>query len=95
MRRFSGSESDSDSELEDSERDELELSDPSSSEYINGFCCCIIKLSIFFRYSLKVSVVPPKPIDVKKLTANLVFFGLSLGKMESKDSCIVGSLRYC
>ena len=85
--------SDSDSELADSESEESELPDSSSdSESETGFCCCIISRGIFFKYSRRFSVRPPSPMDVKKLMANLVFFGLSLGKMDSKESCIVESL---
>jgi hypothetical protein len=30
---------------------------------------------MFFKYSLRLSVIPPRPMDVKKLIENLVFFG--------------------
>ncbi len=52
----------------------------------------IIVFGIAFKCSLKSSVSPPKPIDVKKLMANLVFCGLSRGKSPSKASCNVVSL---
>lgn len=77
-------ESDSDSDSEP------ELSDP-DSDSATCFCCCMMRFGMFFRYSLRFSVMPPRPMDVKKLIANLVFFGLSLGKIDSSDSCIVGS----
>uniref|UniRef100_A0A0E0BR86 Uncharacterized protein n=1 Tax=Oryza glumipatula TaxID=40148 RepID=A0A0E0BR86_9ORYZ len=32
-------------------------------------------LGMVFRYSLSVSVIPPRPMEVKKLIQNLVFFG--------------------
>jgi len=46
----------------------------------------ITVLGIAFKWSLKSSVRPPKPIDVKKLMANLVFLGSSRGKSPSKAS---------
>ena len=75
----------SDSELADPVTELPELSDSCS--------CCIIRRGIFFKYSRKFSVMPPSPMDVKKLIENRVFLGLSLGKIDSKESCIVGSLR--
>ena len=89
--------SDSDCDLDVSESDESELSDSSSdsesgSDSDTCFCCCMISRGMFFRYSRKFSVIPPSPIDVKKLMANRVFLGLSLGKMDSNESCIVGSV---
>lgn len=48
---------------------------------------------MFFKYSRRFSVIPPSPIEVKKLMENLVFLGLSFGKIDSKESCIVGSER--
>lgn len=86
------SESDFDSEELESESEESELWD-SSSESDTGFCCCMISRGIFFKYSRKFSVRPPSPIEVKKLMENLVFFGLSLGNIDSNESCIVGSVR--
>jgi len=38
-------------------------------------------------------VIPPRPIDVKKLIAKRVFFGLSFGKRPSKKTAIVSSCR--
>ena len=71
---------------------EPELSDPDDDvDSATCFCCCMMSRGMFFRYSLRFSVMPPRPMEVKKLIANLVFFGLSLGKMDSSDSCIVGS----
>lgn len=35
--------------------------------------------------------MPPRPMEVKKFMENLVFFGWSLGKTDSKDSCMFGS----
>ena len=78
-----------DSDSDESESSELALPDSSDSE--TGFCCCMIRRGMFFRYSRRFSVIPHRPIDVKKLIENLVFFGLSLGKIDSKESCIVGS----
>lgn len=54
-------------------------------------CCCMMRRGMFFRYSRKLSVRPPRPIEVKKLMANRVFLGLSFGKMPSNESCIIGS----
>lgn len=70
----------------------LELSDLLSSDPEEAGCCMIIR-GMFFKYSLRFSVMPPSPIEVKKLIANLMFFGVSLGKMDSNESCIVWSLR--
>lgn len=44
-----------------------------------------------FRCSRRSAVSPPRPIDVKKLMANRVFLGRSLGNRPSKASCNVGS----
>ena len=77
-------------ESESESDSEPELSDP-DSDSATCFCCCMMSRGMFFRYSLRFSVMPPRPMEVKKLIANLVFFGLSLGKMDSSDSCIVGS----
>ena len=84
------------SELEEEDESvsesDSELSDPDDdSDSATCFCCCMMRRGMFFRYSLRLSVIPPRPMEVKKLIANLVFFGLSLGKMDSSDSCIVGS----
>ena len=43
------------------------------------------------RKSRKLSVRPPKPIEVKKLMAKRVFLGLSFGKSPSKKTCMVSS----
>ena len=83
-------ESDCDSEPDDSESEESELPDWESD---TGFCCCMIRRGIFFRYSRRFSVRPPSPIDVKKLMQNRVFLGLSFGNMDSNESCIVGSFN--
>ncbi|WVZ23247.1 hypothetical protein V8G54_001791 [Vigna mungo] len=53
----------------------------------------MIRRGIFFKYSRRFSVRPPRPMDVKKLMQNRVFFGLSFGNMDSKDSCIIGSFN--
>lgn len=45
-----------------------------------------LTLGICLRCSLKSSVRPPSPIDVKKLIENLVFLGLSLGNIPEKAS---------
>lgn len=73
--------------------------DPSDPDEFKEFtdsnttsCCCVIIRGIFFKYSRRLSVTPPRPIDVKKLMENLVSFGLSLGNIESNESCIVVSL---
>lgn len=52
---------------------------------------CIAMLcgdSFFFAY-----VSPPRPIEVKKLMANLVFLGLSRGSNPSKAMANIGSLN--
>ena len=48
----------------------------------------MIIFGAFFKCSRKSSVMPPNPMDVKKLIANRVFRGLSLGKMPLKISAI-------
>jgi len=50
-------------------------------------------LGAFFRKVRNPSVRPPKPIEVKKLIAKRVFFGLSFGNKPEKCSCIKGSSR--
>jgi hypothetical protein len=73
--RSLSSELDSDSEL-DPELLSKPDSDPLDSDSEDaGFCCCIISRGMFFKYSLRLSVIPPSPMDVKKLIENLVFFG--------------------
>lgn len=82
---FSGSSSDESDELESDELElELELSESMSEPILSA---------PFLRNSRSSSVKPPRPIDVKKLMANRVFFGLSFGKMPSKNTCIVSSCR--
>ncbi|KAB2008699.1 hypothetical protein ES319_D10G116500v1 [Gossypium barbadense] len=82
----------SDSELALLEADELKLPDSSlDSDSDAGFCCCMLSRGMFFKYSRKFSVIPPSPMEVKKLMENHVFLGLSLGKIDSNESCIVGS----
>ena len=39
-------------------------------------------------------VKPPRPMEVKKLIANLVSFGLSLGKIPSNAEANIGSLNF-
>ena len=88
------SELEEDDEPDSDSDSESELSDPDDdpdSDSATCFCRCMMRLGMFFRYSLRFSVMPPRPMDVKKLIANLVFFGLSLGNIDSSDSCIVGS----
>ncbi|KAJ4961243.1 hypothetical protein NE237_021153 [Protea cynaroides] len=64
--------SDADSELESSDSEEPELPE-SGSDSETAFCCCMISLVIFFRYSRRFSVSPPRPIEVEKFIENLVF----------------------
>lgn len=85
------SDSDPDSDPDCKEDDPPSL--PDSSESVTCFCCSIIMRGMFFKCSRRLSVIPPRPIDVKKLMANLVFFGWSLGNIESNESFMVGSLR--
>ena len=44
----------------------------------------LLQLRSFKLHSKRTYVNPPRPIIVKKLIANLVFFGLSRGKIPSK-----------
>ena len=39
-------------------------------------------------------VSPPRPIEVKKLMANLVFLGLSRGMIPSNAGANIGSLSF-
>ena len=56
------------------------------------FCKKFIKFhTLFRRYSLRSSVNPPKPHDVKKFMANLVLAGLFRGNRPSNDTANVES----
>jgi len=62
----------------------LLLESSSSSPFVcfcNACCCCKINFGAFFRCSRRSSVNFPRPINVKKLMANLVLRGLSTGNM--------------
>ena len=49
-----------------------------------------LKYWMHSKYVLCLTYVrPPRPIVVKKLIANLVFLGLSLGSIPSKNPCSV------
>merc|ERR1719158_2700928 len=81
------------SSLLDEEEEEELLSEELLSEELeslssSGCCCCIIILGAFLRCSRNCSVSPPRPIEVKKLMANLVFLGLSLGNKPVKCCAI-------
>ena len=52
-----------------------------------------INFGVNFKCSLKESVNGPRPIDVKKLMANRVCLGFSLGNRPSKNSCKVMSAK--
>lgn len=80
------------SELDDDDEDEddddsleleleLELSDSSTA-------MLVIFVTVFIC-SRSSSVNPPRPMDVKKLIANLVFFGLSRGNSPENAPCSV------
>lgn len=78
-------EEEEDGELEESDSDEESESlldaTATDSDVIGA------KMGIFgteAKCSLKSSVSPPRPIEVKKLIANRVFLGLSRGKSPSK-----------
>ena len=71
--------------------DEEELLLSESLSLSAGFCAMIIIFGMFFRCSRSSSVKPPRPMEVKKLMANLVFFGVSLGIIPWKYSAIPGS----
>lgn len=81
------SESEEDDESEESE--ESESDDESDDES----ACCSASFGAFRRCSRRPSVNPPSPIDVKKLIAKRVFFGLSRGKRPAKYGCMYGSLK--
>jgi len=83
--RFSSSD-ESDDESEDEEELEEELEDEEDAGFAVGFL-----EGLDFRCSLKSSVNPPKPIDVKKFIENLVLAGSSLGKSPSNASARVTS----
>lgn len=82
-------------ELED-ELEELLLLDESLSESLSlsaaAFACMII-FGMFLRCSRKSSVKPPRPMEVKKLIANLTFFGVSRGMIPWKYSAMLGSFK--
>ena len=77
-------EEDEEEELSEEELSEEELSEELESLSTSCCCCCIIILGAFLRCSRSCSVRPPRPIEVKKLMANLVFLGLSLGNNPVK-----------
>jgi hypothetical protein len=83
-------ESESESELEESE---LESGDDDVSSAASAAACCMMSLGALRKCSRKSSVNPPRPMEVKKLMANRVFLGLSLGNRPSKSCCMVGSRR--
>jgi hypothetical protein len=81
---------------EDDEDEDEEESDEDSSARCLAASACICwanNFGAFFRCSLNPSVSPPNPMDVKKLMANRVFLGLSLGNMPENTSCMYGSLN--
>ena len=82
---FSGSSDASESESEELESDESDEELESESDEFPAF-----KVPVF-KKSRKLSVSAPRPIEVKKLIANRVFFGLSFGNRPSKNTCIVSS----
>lgn len=71
----------------DEEEEEEELLLLSESLSLSSFLAMII-FGMFFRCSRKSSVKPPRPMEVKKLIANLVFFGVSLGMIPWKYSAM-------
>ena len=83
---------------DDEDEDEESLSLPLSLSFAvlasncccnNCACiCCASSLGTFLRCSLRPSVNPPRPIEVKKLIANLVSLALSRGNSPLKTSCI-------
>lgn len=77
-------------ELEELELELLELEESldDSSGTTNG-----LTFGAVFKCSLKSAVKPPKPIEVKKLMANLVFFGSSRGNSPSKCICSVLKIK--
>lgn len=74
-------------ELESESLPELESESLPDSESLSrpSRCCAIIIFGAFCRCSRRSSVKPPRPIDVKKLMAKRVFFGLSLGNICAND----------
>jgi len=84
---FSLSEEELEEELSLEEESLESLSEESESLELSSLelsgCCCMIFFGWDFKCSLNSSVRPPNPIEVKKLIANLVFFGLSLGRIYS------------
>jgi len=80
-------EEDEDEEDEDEEEeDEEEEEEDSESE--SGFCCIII-FGMLRKWSRSCSVSPPRPIEVKKLMANLEMHtraGLVRGLVRDLDS---------
>lgn len=71
-----------DSASEDDDDDEDSFDDTGTGTAVGIF-------ETAFICSRSSSVSPPRPMDVKKLIANLVFFGLSRGNIPENDSCNV------
>ena len=80
-------------ELDDDDDDELLLSESLSLSLSAAAFAEAIILGMFFRCSRRSSVKPPKPMDVKKLIANLTFFGVSRGMMPWKYSAMLASIN--
>ena len=60
------------------------LSESDVSAAFNAACCAASSFGAFWRNVRMSSVTLPRPIDVKKLIANLVFFGFVIGNISAK-----------
>jgi hypothetical protein len=89
------SEEEEESESESLEEEELEDEDDLVAACLaaKACICCANNFGAFFKCSRSPSVNPPNPMEVKKLIANLVFLGLSLGNNPEKISCMYTSLN--
>ena len=86
--------------LSESEPEESDAEEDSEDEDVRAVFFCsasgfwaTMTLGVFFRCSRSSSVNPPRPMEVKKLMANRVLRGLSLGNRPSKNGWRVSSFN--
>ena len=86
--------------LSESESEESDAEEDSEDEDVRAVFFCsasgfwaTMTLGVFFRCSRSSSVNPPRPMEVKKLMANRVLRGLSLGNRPSKNGWRVSSFN--
>jgi len=66
----------------------------SESESLTTCACAIIFFGAAAWCARRSSVRPPRPMEVKKLIANRVFFGISFGNKPPKAPCMYGSANF-